>query len=73
MSFVRIETGFLREIGCGEDHARVICVFARLIQQLDLWTLGKIKPASTTAVSAAAKRRTECASLGPGLKRPSLR
>ena len=74
MVFVQIETGFLCEIGCG-DGAQVICLFARVIQQL-VFRLRKFKPTSTTdatAVSGAAKTRAECTSLGPGLKRPSLR
>ena len=33
ISFVQIETGFLCEIGCG-DGAPIICLFARVIQQL---------------------------------------
>ena len=34
---MQIETGFLCEIGCG-DGARVICLLARVIQQLGFWT-----------------------------------
>ena len=34
---MQIETGLLCEIGCG-DGARVICLFARVIQQLGFWT-----------------------------------
>ena len=34
---MQIETGLLREIGCG-DGARVICLFTRVIQQLGCWT-----------------------------------
>ena len=37
ISFVQIETGLLCEIGCG-DGARVICLFALVIQQLGFWT-----------------------------------
>ena len=36
-SSVQIETGVLCEIGCG-DGARVICLFARVIQQSGFWT-----------------------------------
>ena len=35
--FVQIETGFSCEIGCG-GGAPVICLFARVIQQLGSWT-----------------------------------
>ena len=45
ISFVRTETGLLREIGCG-DGARVICLFARVMQQLGFWTQ-KSKPTLT--------------------------
>ena len=36
-SFVQIETGVLREIGCG-GGARVIRLFVRVIQQPGFWT-----------------------------------
>ena len=35
ISFAQIETGFLCEIGCG-DGARIIGLFARVIQRLSL-------------------------------------
>ena len=72
ISSCKIETGFLCEIECG-DRARVIFLFARVIQQLK-FGLRRIKPTSTTtAMSGAAKRRAECILLGPGLKHPRLR
>ena len=37
VSFVPIETGVLRELG-GGDGIRAICLFARVMQQLCLWT-----------------------------------
>ena len=37
ISFAQIETGFLRENGSG-DGAQVICSFARVIQQIGLWS-----------------------------------
>ena len=36
-SFVQNETGVMCEIGCG-DGTRVICLFARVIQQFGFWT-----------------------------------
>ena len=69
ISFVQIETGCLCEIRYG-DGARVICLFARVIQQSGFWT--QIIQANVDYCYVW-KRRTECTSLGPGLKRPSLR
>ena len=45
-------------------------LFARVIQQLDRWACRR--RLRTAAVSGDVKRRAECASLGPGLKHPSL-
>ena len=67
-SFVQVETGFLREIGCG-DVDRVICMFARAIQQLGFWT----EKIQANVDYCYVWRRAECTSLGPGLKHPSLR
>ena len=47
-SFVQIETDFSCEFGCG-DGALAICLFARVIQQLGIWTQ-KSQPTSTTPV-----------------------
>ena len=70
MSFVKMETGFLCELGSG-DSARIICLFARAVQQLGLWT-EKIQAYVDYCCVCAAKRHAECTSLGPGLKHPSL-
>ena len=66
-----IETGFSYEIGCG-DGARVICLFARVIQQLVFWAQ-KIQANVDLLIFGAAKRPFECTSPGPGLEHPSLR
>ena len=65
-SFVQVETGFLREIGCG-DVDRVICMFARAIQQLGFWT----EKIQANVDYCYVWRRAECTSLGPGLNHPS--
>ena len=69
ISFVQKKTDFLCEIGCG-DGARVICLFARVIQQLGFWTQ-KFKPTSTTARSGAAPSALRSAL--DSIKHPSLR
>ena len=60
----KIETGFLRG-----DGARVIYFFAHVIQQLGFRT----KKIQANVDYCYVRRRAECTSLGPGLKRPSLR
>ena len=60
---MQIETGFLCEIGC-EDGARVICLFARAIQQLGVWT----QKIQANVDYCCVWRRAECTSLVPGLK-----
>ena len=60
----KIETGFLRG-----DGARVIYFFAHVIQQLGFRT----KKIQANVDYCDVRRRAECTSLGPGLKRPSLR
>ena len=60
----KIETGVL----CG-DGARVIYFFAHVIQQLGFRT----KKIQANVDYCYVRRRAECTSLGPGLKRPSLR
>ena len=37
ISFVQVEKAFLYQVGCG-DGARVICLFAGVMQQLGVWT-----------------------------------
>ena len=64
---MQIETGLLCEIGCG-DGARVICLFALVIQQLGFWT----QKIQSNVDYYYVWCRAECASLGPGLKLPSL-
>ena len=59
----KIETGFL----CG-DGARVICFFARVIQQLVFFT----QKIQDNVDYCYVRRRAECTSLGPGLTHPSL-
>ena len=68
ISFVRIETGFLHEIGC-DDGVRVICLFARVIQQLGFGT----QRIQANVDHCYVWRRGVCTSLGPGLKHRSLR
>ena len=60
----KIDTSFL----CG-DGARVICFFARVIQQLGFGTQ-KIR---VNANYCYVRRRAEFTSLGPGLEHPSPR
>ena len=64
---MQIETGFLCELGC-EDGAQVICLFARVIQQLGFWT-----QKNQANVDYYVRRRAERTSLCPGLEYPSLR
>ena len=60
----KIETGFL----CG-DSARVIRLFARVIQQLGFWT----QKVQANVDYCYVRRCVECTLPGPGLKHPSLR
>ena len=65
----KMKTSFTCEIGCG-DGTRVICLFARVIQQLDFWTY---KSQANVDDCYYVWRRAECASLGPGLNtKPAL-
>ena len=57
-----IETGFSCEIGCG-NGARVICLFARVIQQLGFWT----QKFQANVDYCYVWRRAECTSLGLSL------
>ena len=73
LHFVQIETGFFCEIGRGYG-TRAICLFARVILEqfsyrVGFWTW-KIR---ANVDYCYVWRRAECTSLGPGLKRPSLR
>ena len=53
-----------KQASCAEmDGARVICLFARLIQQLGFWTQGI---QANVCYYCDVRRRAECTSVGPG-------